>query len=51
MQNEPTVVEVRGPVAALRLYRDLSYSVFSYAGQYIGARFQWTWKKKNPQFS
>ena len=50
MQNEPTVVEVRGPVAALRLYRDLLYSVI-YAEQYIGARFQWTWKKKNPQFS
>ena len=36
IQNKPAVAVVRGPVAALRLFRDLFYSVFSYAEQFIG---------------
>ena len=51
IQNKATVVVVRGPAAALMWCRNVFFSVFSYAEQFIGATFDWTWKIKNSQLS
>ena len=51
IQSKATAMVVQGFVVALIWYRNLFYTAFSYAEQFIGATFEWTWKIKNSQLS